>query len=1316
MGRYLSPDPLFLEGGSANFYAYCNSDPINHIDPDGQFIFIPILIGAAVGAAIFGGIEAARQHKAGQGMDGLKIAKAALLGAAIGAVGGGVGLAVEAAVAGTALGAGTLAAMGTTGFLSGTASSVAEQCAEAAARGSDINPMDVARQALTDGVIGAGASLATFGLGGFFGRTIKKAVRSFDPPLPTGRMAELAAGAKLKARNLTSKIKSLGAGKNGGSNKFCVGDPVNPVTGEVVLTQTDFTLPGRVPLIWTRQYGSQCTYNGLLGPGWQTPADARLVLEPAAPGGVPCVVFYDGTPKAAVFEHLPQDEPVMEVVDGAVLEADADAYVVRIKSGLRYHFSRDVADDGSHIRQISTPDGHWLRFIRENGQLVRIQDDAGQSIDILTKNGRILHMTQGANTLVRYTYHDGRLTSAVDALGAPKRFFYEDGRLSRHMDKNRLSFYYRYDDQGRCVHTTGDNGLYARRLEYPPFEPCTRVIEEPDNRQTIFYYHPDNLPVKVVDPAGGETVYEYDDVGRVIKVVDPLQRATQYDYDPAGNLLQIVRPDNATLAFVYDNDHRLIQVCDPNGKIWEQRYDAAGRLVEKIDPLDNRTGYQYNGSGDLEQATDALGHATRFEWDEKGQLTAVIAAQGQATRFQRDSRGNIATAIDPAGQATRYVYDEKNRLIRVTQPSGAERAFDYDPEDNLTVYTDPAGNQTRLEYGGLNEIVKRINADGTVVAYRYDSEERLIAVTNQRGQQYQFNYDPVGRPISQTDYYGHTTGYDYDIAGQLIRSTDPLNRVITYDYDPVGRLQTKTFENDEQEYFNWDPAGNLISFQSPATLVERFYDDAGNLTAEKNNAATVQYQYDGNNQRTLRTTSHGNCVEYGYDNRGLVNFIHINDELPLTIDRNHQGQVTAEHFSRYLERTFDYDAEGRLSRQTITGVSGRIHRSYTYDPAGNLTAKHDSLKGPRHYTYDPMGRITQSIDPENRIDELLYDPAGDLLKHLPETDTDLRHADFNHTRYSFNAAGNLVERRSRDTTARLAWDDQNRLTAVRTSTGDQTTYTYDALGRRRQKTVNGKRTTFTWDGDALLAEQNEDGAVREYVYYPGTFEPLALIDPDGQVYYYHNDVNGLPQELTRSNGDIVWSADYDALGRVEKLLVEDVVQPLRMQGQYYDQETGLCYNRHRYFDPNICSFISQDPIGLAGGENVYAYAPNVWGWVDPLGLACENSAGTATVHWHDNRGPGNAFGHYSVETSTGGKTIHTHQLGAPGTDTMISTDLSGVVSPTKSHTFDLPNAKAAQEFQLQNLNKIGPPYDTKTRSCVTHVGEVLRAGRIRRAN
>ena len=67
---------------------------------------------------------------------------------------------------------------------------------------------------------------------------------------------------------------------------------------------------------------------------------------------------------------------------------------------------------------------------------------------------------------------------------------------------------------------------------------------------------------------------------------------------------------------------------------------------------------------------------------------------------------------------------------------------------------------------------------------------------------------------------------------------------------------------------------------------------------------------------------------------------------------------------------------------------------------------------------------------------------------------------------------------------------------------------------------------------------------------------------------------------------------------------DEIAQPLRFQGQYYDSETGLHYNRFRYYDPDCGRFVSQDPIGLNGGNNLYQYAPNPSGWVDPLGLAC----------------------------------------------------------------------------------------------------------------
>ena len=1201
MGRYLSMDPLFLEGGSTNFYAYCNGDPVNHVDPCGEFIFVPILIGAALGAAIGGIIEAARQRRSGEGMDGFKIATAALLGGAIGAVGGGVGAAVEAAVAagsaGTAMASGTLAGMGATGFLSGTAGSVAEQCAEASATGTGISPLALTGQALTDGVLGAGAGLVSLGSGGFLAKRLRTAAAAFRPNLPVERSAVLLARVKEKSRQLSARVRSLGVRKTGRANDFCVSDPVNPIIGEVVLTQTDFTLPGRIPLTWTRHYGSQSGYSGLLGADWQTPADARLEID--ADG---IVTFYDSTPKAAVFASLPDEEPVMEAVDGAVLEATSHAYRVRLKSGYTYHFGKDFNGRGSHVFQISDTSGRWLRFDRRDNELYRIRDDTGRTISVVCRDGRIVQMRHHDTLLVRYLYHDDELNIAMDSLGHCKRFEYRDGRLVRHMDKNAFSFRYVYDDAGRCTHVQGDNGLHEYHLEYPPYARATRVTDSRGHVR-IYYYNQDSLPLRVQDHVGAVTGYTYDDVGRVISITDPLNNTTQYDYDAAGNVVQILRPNNDRIALVYDANHRPVQFLDPNGKLWEQCFDSRGRLIEKIDPLDNRIRYHYDLRGDLASVTDAQGHTTHFEWDADGLLSTVTDPHNATTRFQRDLLGNITASVDPAGRITHYVYDVKSRLCEVVRPStDIRRSFAWDPEDNLVLYTDANGFQTRFEYGGVNEIVSRRNADGSRVTYHYDTEENLTGVINENGQIHHLEYDHAGRLCARTDQYGHTARYTYDSAGRMVARSDPLERIITYAYDPAGRLQSKTFENDEQEFFNWDANSNLVGFQSPDALVERFFDAAGRLAAEKSGAFVVEYQYDGNGRCIRRTTSHGNTVQYGYDAVGAVASIQINDHAPVIIERDTLGRIASEHFSPYLQRSLAYTEEGYIERQSISGAAGHIERRYAYDPDGNRVAGHDIRTGAWRFDYDPMGRITEALDPEQRLHHLVYDPAGDLLEHLPDTGLGLRSARYDTALYFYDVAGNLVERREGDDLIRFAWDARNRLKSVSMSDITEITMAYDALGRRCRKSVNGERTFFTWDGDALLSERFEDQPAREYVYYPDTFEPLAAIDGDGQVYYYHNDPNGLPRELTRPNGEIVWSASYDHLGRVAQIAVNEVAQPLRLQGQYHDPELDLCYNRHRYFDPRICAFISQDPLGLAVDTNLYAYAPNVWGWVDPLGL------------------------------------------------------------------------------------------------------------------
>ncbi|MEX3970507.1 RHS repeat-associated core domain-containing protein [Paraburkholderia caribensis] len=157
-------------------------------------------------------------------------------------------------------------------------------------------------------------------------------------------------------------------------------------------------------------------------------------------------------------------------------------------------------------------------------------------------------------------------------------------------------------------------------------------------------------------------------------------------------------------------------------------------------------------------------------------------------------------------------------------------------------------------------------------------------------------------------------------------------------------------------------------------------------------------------------------------------------------------------------------------------------------------------------------------------------------------------------------------------------------------------------------------------------------AASVYLYEPGTFVPLARLDEtleqaaylatgtDGRfveypartrhaTYFYQNDHLGTPQELVDESGKVVWLGRYRAWGALRGAKLGDGAAEtgnlIRAQGQYHDEELGLHYNRYRYYDPHAGRFISKDPIGLKGGVNVYQYASNPTGWIDPLGLACK---------------------------------------------------------------------------------------------------------------
>ena len=207
-----------------------------------------------------------------------------------------------------------------------------------------------------------------------------------------------------------------------------------------------------------------------------------------------------------------------------------------------------------------------------------------------------------------------------------------------------------------------------------------------------------------------------------------------------------------------------------------------------------------------------------------------------------------------------------------------------------------------------------------------------------------------------------------------------------------------------------------------------------------------------------------------------------------------------------------------------------------------------------------------------------------------------------------------------------------------TKDNQTTEYKYDPFGRRIAKIHNGTTTLYHWDGDVLAAESNANSTTH-YIFEPDTFEPVAQfvsaplrpqtpltfrdytyytpeIDPLNQestpqeylpdsLAYFHLDHLGTPIEMVDRAGKTVWEATYKAWGEVE-MVSGSLKQPFRFQGQYFDEESGLHYNRFRYYDPSSGRFVSQDPIGLLGGGNLYGYVDNPNQWVDVFGLQPTN--------------------------------------------------------------------------------------------------------------
>ncbi len=864
--------------------------------------------------------------------------------------------------------------------------------------------------------------------------------------------------------------------------------------------------------------------------------------------------------------------------------------------------------------------GNRREYVYRHHLITRYTDRTGRGMN-LEWNGtgpkaKCVHeFADDGSHEIRLAWHpDFRRVSVTDGLGSVTQHYYDrDGYTFRIVHPGgQEEWMYRDANHNLIQHTYPDGSI--ERMTYDARGNLSRHARRDGSVIEMAYDDKDQM-VCLTDPQGHVWKREYDDAGNVTAEINPLGHTTKYSYDKQGLPTAVTDAKGGSKTLAYNGAGQLTAYIDCSGKTTKWGYDAEGRLLETKDAAGGATVYQYGSNGYPDEIASAAG-IVRVQYDAEGRVLAQSDPMGRTTRYVYDGAGRIASRADALGQTLSYGYDRLARLTRLTDANHVSYQFQYDP---------------------VGRLVETIGFDGVVTRYAYDVDSGQLNTIDEAGQKTQVEFDRSGRIVSRASGQAEER-FAYDAIGRLIDAQNAYSRVQHF-FDPAGNLVREHH------------AYNLFGVQR-SYVWHHSYDELG--------VRVHTVRPDGHAIDWL-TYGSGHVHGMALDGEERVQF--ERDDLYREIERTLPSGISQRTIYNAAGQL------KRRAVQRENAPAPLAARLYSYDVAGQLTHIEDSGKGLTDYRYDPVGRLIESIGPAG-TERFAFDPASNLLEaghpeqvrtrepaspvrpestlptEVPRVLGNLLKA-YAGTHFEYDGHGNLIEKRSPDGVRRFEWDAFNRLIAARTERATRRTearYFYDAFGRRIAKEVDGERTVFGWSGNALAYESDEVSSTH-FVYEAGSFAPLAQYvgapvtgistpvrgeherytpedDPlqripvpasDVHMFHYHCDQIGTPQMLTDDLGDVVWEATYKAWGETRELTARvsraaGIVpyNPIRFQGQQVDEETGLHYNRHRYYDPNVGRFISKDPIGLQGGINAYKYAQNPLGWVDPLGLAGDN--------------------------------------------------------------------------------------------------------------
>ncbi len=852
-----------------------------------------------------------------------------------------------------------------------------------------------------------------------------------------------------------------------------------------------------------------------------------------------------------------------------------------------------------------------------------------------------------AHQLTRYTDRTGRgqnvryESTAVNAKAIEE--WADDGsfrtRLKWH-DRIRQVAVYNADDVPTYYYFDQDGFTYRTRLA--------------DGREEWYSRDQQKRITRHIDFFGLETQQEYNQAGQLSKVIQPNGGVIRFAYDDKGQLLETKDPEGNIWKQEYDAKGQVIKQIDPLNRITQFKYNADGQVVEVKDAKGGVKKIQYNDLGQMSCFSDCSGKTSTWEYDVNGQLISETSAEGQTVQYQYSSagqdKGQLKAVIYPDGLKETFERDQEGRLLKHFDTQGKLTQYIYNPVGLLQQRIDANQHQISYQWDRAGRLSKLLNQNHAEYIFDYNQYGQLIREKAFDGEEKHFKYSELGL-LAELQQPNIKTGFAYYADGQVaskqfIDLHTGRTQAQQFAYNLNGQLSMAANEHSQNQYY-YNKVGQLafehqhykLADLEPMTAVLRYeYDELGNLSK------TIRP--DGQEQAIL---SYGSGHIYG---------VAFNQQDMVGFQRDDLHRETARFLANGLIQSSVYNDVGLLSSQRIYAEDEsnpqqfQAQRSYLYDKNYLLSQVKDSRLGQIDYSYDPIGRLVKT-QAQHLKESFAFDPAGNLVD--PNSgESQIKNnliKNYQGAQYRYDAQGNVIEKNHAEQRLKLDWDNLNRLERSELN-GQSTEYGYDVFGRRLfKKSADSGLTVFGWDGDLMIWESSKSqdeiqSYTKHYVYEPNSFVPLLqtgysgfikLIEtPDYSQFkeqpysikqdplwktdtrykraeieravFYHCDQVGTPQALSNEAGELVWDGRFNTWGEALEIKASDNLLEqtnIRFQGQYYDQETGLHYNRYRYYEPHSARYVGKDPIGLSGGFNTSTYVSDPNAWVDPMGLQQE---------------------------------------------------------------------------------------------------------------